>query len=1758
MSITRLVFKKAEPSAHEQLSLFNNEGPATPAPAPTPTPAPVAPAPVDSVRSRGRRPIVVGPPAPRTDPEVPLPPSDSSSPMTIVPDVAHLRALHSAMLEGYDNHIAPFPEGSTIFDWHHAGIRNGDTSGPGFYTAHYEDPDIQKILAQHPADREFTLLPVSQGMDAYRSHSMNRVMPQAERTVQEAVNQAVRPLNPAFVEAVRNDAQLKGEDGFHLYRTTAANRPRSMNSVGGNGYEGFVDWLGDIHEKKSEALANKTIIEDGIEKVVPRDIGEKKTHKGFIFLCHEQLGDPRVSTNSAFCHRRAIASSLQDVLRSREAPGSYQGAKEAIETKWAAYLRHLVDTRDANLPYPSFDSWLDDQYGKYVKNLQQTRPGAAPLPLMEHGQPSWWTEHVPLDFSDTPNILVSPSAKMSTETRRNMQVVPPAVGWHLGTTRQELESSAFEMPRRVRIEPLVQGVQAALNSSSIFNHKADVLIHPASLDGSAESGQLTDEFKARYPQFYEAYKALCDTKSMQLGDIFWFQPRNKDAQPYGPAILTMFVRETSTAPIANQARQIGVMNAEKEISKRYPYDKSRGATVICPIIGGEENQQETTDALKKAFDFSSHHVLLTGKVIESGTDYSGTAPPIPADFIDPEIPSYPNDEQHLFFGDQKSGASTEAVARKLSNFSPIPFDTPAAPSTNRPSRIASSEYLYQLLKLSGVDWRPNASVIKKPGKSKIEAAPNGMVFETAGNITDENFHRRGTGGSTTAINGYDVIVNTCNTTLRADGTPVMGAGLAKSFSMHFAGTDYEKQVSEYIKRMKSGGVDGAVGTTFICQPMFEGKPIGPKVASMFVKGNFNDQATRRDTESSIDHLHSQLAEMTSGLTRNQTIKVAMPLVSAKLGERGRPVTGSVAKTGGWQQTRKKIIGTFGQNPQKIITDIVHLSEKDDGRAVPLLSPSDIQKYIVTDPDMGDNPFKMKAFVRNLPINDNWDQIKDSAMKFSLIAKVFGNRDFARVLMGQQGKELVEVSAPVDPETPFGRRSAVMSVKETLAHPDVTDTAFQQQLRTRKWIFESRKSDEDFGPQAFIRNLKAEGFTKNQIAAISLKIRQEIMEEWAVENPAWKGELDDDGSTVHFSPEAMQELYDDEPGLQRVMVGNHGMYLEMNDVRVSSPYPEKKPNNFYDTYKRGPIKYYRQKSRVNYAEYEPGKWYADIDHYPNPQEGDLYEPAGPVVDPSLPDLYWGTTRDSRGFFRGENMLGRLLMEIRDDIANGTIDITKPYPVPSDLKNMKIFGCALADIAAPRYQYSEITSIVSPNQSPGTVQFQPAVQPSNPVPVVPPGFRALASTTQVIQPETEALNIDATDVDNFTPLPDSIYEVAESSQEGFLRTLLSMAPKDEEIITQQNNDHSGKMKEFIDQAEAWGKTHGAIDQKVPLRMQFYLENLDKYKILAQDIFQTNAELICERSWQAMKAFEKNYPGWMRDAEDTLQDIFHRVISDTITNYNPEKGTIEQFLGFKFSRHQQVIGAIIRNSINQQLGRTKDWDKNMRVVSLENQFNQPSTMDPEIDPFIKPESDPKQEDPNNEDGDKLAQWANSVLAQENGDIEDGDIKDGGIDPSDIEDDNGELIDNLTSEERMAAPGDASPYVQRLIRRGANYVVDILHALGGNESKTFDEKKMKRIHDNYGLTAKEMQDWLMILEVLRTSAGQKTSLIEDESQQRGVDKKVLMEQLDRVFVKIKPIALEIIKNSQEQFHIDENLIKEFLPGQNFTSTLRMLQKNN
>ena len=504
--------------------------------------------------------------------------------------------------------------------------------------------------------------------------------------------------------------------------------------------------------------------------------------------------------------------------------------------------------------------------------------------------------------------------------------------------------------------------------------------------------------------------------------------------------------------------------------------------------------------------------------------------------------------------------------------------------------------------------------------------------------------------------------------LRADGTPVMGKGLAQSFSVHLAGTDYEKQVAEYLKKMKRGGEDQAVGTTFICQPMFEGRPIGPKVASMFVKGNPYDQATRRDTETSIDHLHSQLTEMTSGLPNGKQIKIAMPLVSAGLGERGRPVTGSVAKTGGWMRTRRKIIDTFGKNPQKIITDIVHLSEDDDGSVVPLLSPSDIQKYLATSPDMVDNPFKMKSFIRNLPINDNWDQIKDSAMKFSLIAKVFGSRDFARVLMGQQGKELVEVSSAVDPETPFGRRSAVMSVKETLAHPDVLDPAFQNLLKTRSWAFECRKSNEDFGPQAFIRNLKSQGFTKNQIAAISIKIRQTYISELYGDNHAWgPASLGDDGSTVELPPDAMKELQNDEPGLQRVMVGNHGVYLEMNDVRVDSPLPEKKANNFYDTYKRGTIKYYRQKSRVNYAEYEPGKWYADIDHYleNHPQKSDLHEPIESVVDPSLPDLYWGTTRDSRGFFRGENMLGRLLMEIRDDIANGTIDITKPYPVPGDL-------------------------------------------------------------------------------------------------------------------------------------------------------------------------------------------------------------------------------------------------------------------------------------------------------------------------------------------------------------------------------------------------------------------------------------------------------------------------------------------------------------
>jgi ribA/ribD-fused uncharacterized protein len=56
---------------------------------------------------------------------------------------------------------------------------------------------------------------------------------------------------------------------------------------------------------------------------------------------------------------------------------------------------------------------------------------------------------------------------------------------------------------------------------------------------------------------------------------------------------------------------------------------------------------------------------------------------------------------------------------------------------------------------------------------------------------------------------------------------------------------------------------------------------------------------------------------------------------------------------------------------------------------------------------------------------------------------------------------------------------------------------------------------------------------------------------------------------------------------------------------------------------------------------------------------------PIVERSSSDAYWGATLDGAGSLRGQNVLGRLWMEVRAQIRSGQLTASSPNPPHSNL-------------------------------------------------------------------------------------------------------------------------------------------------------------------------------------------------------------------------------------------------------------------------------------------------------------------------------------------------------------------------------------------------------------------------------------------------------------------------------------------------------------
>jgi len=132
-------------------------------------------------------------------------------------------------------------------------------------------------------------------------------------------------------------------------------------------------------------------------------------------------------------------------------------------------------------------------------------------------------------------------------------------------------------------------------------------------------------------------------------------------------------------------------------------------------------------------------------------------------------------------------------------------------------------------------------------------------------------------------------------------------------------------------------------------------------------------------------------------------------------------------------------------------------------------------------------------------------------------------------------------------------------------------------------------------QAFINDLKKEGKSNAEIKNISSQIREVHVYDLQTDYPQLGIEgIEKDGSTLSLTPEGENRLKSLEPTATRLMVGNHGVYIEMNEPADVGKFVKKRLQ--YNEYTRDGVKLYDQFKTVNYANYKPGKWYADPKEY----------------------------------------------------------------------------------------------------------------------------------------------------------------------------------------------------------------------------------------------------------------------------------------------------------------------------------------------------------------------------------------------------------------------------------------------------------------------------------------------------------------------------------------------------------------------------------
>ena len=186
-------------------------------------------------------------------------------------------------------------------------------------------------------------------------------------------------------------------------------------------------------------------------------------------------------------------------------------------------------------------------------------------------------------------------------------------------------------------------------------------------------------------------------------------------------------------------------------------------------------------------------------------------------------------------------------------------------------------------------------------------------------------------------------------------------------------------------------------------------------------------------------------------------------------------------------------------------------------------------------------------------------------------------------------ETPAVQTEVEEEDEEGDTIMFPSVKPI---PTVKPTTQSSTSVDTKWYDKFREYVNRGYYQQFIKDLQKTK-TAAEIDSINAEIRNVYIQELQQKYPQLGNiSIASDGSTVNV--DNINILKQLEPTLTRLMVGNHGVYLEFTSPVDTGTFVKKRMQ--YNEYIKNGIKLYDQFQTVNYADYKVGKWYADINDY----------------------------------------------------------------------------------------------------------------------------------------------------------------------------------------------------------------------------------------------------------------------------------------------------------------------------------------------------------------------------------------------------------------------------------------------------------------------------------------------------------------------------------------------------------------------------------